>query len=169
MNTATMTGEREIVVDAPAASVFAALTEPEQLLQWWGDDAAYRVTHMDHDLRLRGSVRFSGRFADGREFSATGIYRVIDPPRVLEHTRLYARGVPIEEETVIRYELEERDGRTRVRVVHSGFQSEQARSVHEDGWVRVLGWLSDYFRKASNAKMDAASDHSNTLIGGAMT
>ncbi len=94
MNVETMTGEREIVVNAPAASVFAALTEPEQLLQWWGDDELYRVTHMDHDLRLGGSVRFSGRFADGREFSATGVYRVIDPPRLLEHTRLYALGRP---------------------------------------------------------------------------
>jgi len=70
----TDTAKREIVFNAPASAVFAALTEPEQLVHWWGDDALYRVTYMDHDLRLGGSVRFSGRFANGREFSATGVY-----------------------------------------------------------------------------------------------
>lgn len=147
MNIDTLTARREIVVNAPPAAVFAALTEPEQLVQWWGNDALYRVTHMVHVLQPGGSVRFSGRFVDGREFSATGVYQAIDPPRLLEYTRLYAGGVPIEEETVIHYELEERDGSTLVLVVHSGFQSEQARITHEEGWDRVLGWLSDYFSK----------------------
>lgn len=147
MNIETSTAQREIVVDAIPAAVFTALTEPKQLLQWWGDDASYRVTQMDHDLRPGGAVRFYGRFADGRQFSATGIYRVIDPPRVLEHTRLYGGGYPIEEETVIRYELKERDGRTLVRVLHSGFRSQEALRLHEDGWVRVLSWLREYFRK----------------------
>src|SRR5262249_37098421 len=32
------TAEREVVIDAPAAAVFAALTEPGQIVRWWGDD-----------------------------------------------------------------------------------------------------------------------------------
>lgn len=47
MNTASMTGEREIVVDAPVASVFAALTEPEQLLQWGATREAVKLSAIE--------------------------------------------------------------------------------------------------------------------------
>ena len=127
MNIDTKTAEREIIINAPAAAVFSALTDPKQIVQWWSDDSMYHTTAWNHDLRAGGSVRHAGRFVaalqDGGEFEGIGVYRIVESPRVLEYTRSYAGGIPIPEETVIRYELDERDGRTRVRVVHSGFQS----------------------------------------------
>lgn len=42
MNTADSKTEivKENTIDAPAENVFAALTEPDQLTQWWGGDGS---------------------------------------------------------------------------------------------------------------------------------
>lgn len=136
---------QEITINAPAAKVFAAITEPKQLLQWWGSPETYRCTTMEADVRVGGRWRTAGEGADGESFSVVGTYRVVDPPRVLEHTWKYERG-PYDDhvETVVRYDLEERDGVTHVRLTHTGFTDVEARDDHERGWTVVLGWLRAY-------------------------
>jgi uncharacterized protein YndB with AHSA1/START domain len=146
----TLVARRGIIIDAPAARVFAALTEPKRIVRWWGDDALYHMTEVVHELRIGGAVRYAGRFVggvqDGRAFCGVGTYRVVEPNRTLEYTRLYPDGVPIAEETVIRYELEERRPvHTHLRVTHSGFLTEEGRAQHSDSWVLVLQWLRRYF------------------------
>jgi len=151
-----LTAEREIVIAASLNDVFSALTNPRQIVRWWGDDSIYHTTAWDHDPRTGGSYRHAGRFVDGvqngRAFEGTGAYRVIEPPRILEYTRRYTGGVPIGEETVVRYELDDVDGRTRLRVVHSGFQSVEGRDEHGEHWVHVLGWLNSFIGKPDHEK-----------------
>jgi uncharacterized protein YndB with AHSA1/START domain len=138
---------REITINAPAAKIFAALTEPDQLVQWWGEVGSYRCTKMEADLRVGGRWRTVGESRNGGTFGVGGEYRVIEPPHVLEHTWKHEWG-PHEDhvETVVRYELEERDGSTLVRVTHTGFEDVEARDDHDRGWTTVLGWLRGYLQ-----------------------
>jgi uncharacterized protein YndB with AHSA1/START domain len=135
---------------APIAEVWRALTDPELIVQWWGDPGWYHMTRVEHELRPGGSAFYGGKFVEGvqggREFSATGVTRIVEAPALLEYTRLYDGGIPVAEETLISYELHERNGVTRVCVTHSGFQSAQARDTHADGWRRVLGYLENHFQ-----------------------
>lgn len=134
---------KEITIDAPAETIFAALTEPEELVQWWGEDGLYHVTHMDADLRVGGKWRTVGTSASGNAFTVEGEYTAIERPRLLEYTWRHTwDGVP--EETLVRYELTERNGSTLVSVRHSGFTNEQSRINHGEGWNRVLGWLKNF-------------------------
>ena len=135
---------REITINAPAAKVFAALTEPEQLVQWWGDESTYRLEKMECDLRVGGTWRTTGRMVDGNAFAVEGAYRTIEPPRVLEYSWRYDWGPADQPETIVRFDLEEHDGATRVRVTHSGFVDPESKANHDRGWVTVLGWLHDY-------------------------
>ena len=136
---------REITIHAPAARIFAALTEPEQLVQWWGDDTMYHVRAMERDLRVGGRWQTTGEMADGTPFTVEGIYRVIEPPRLLEYTWhpnwVQRAGLP---DTVVRVELQERAGGTLVRVTHSGFTELADKQSHDLGWARVLEWLHKY-------------------------
>lgn len=133
---------------APIVEVWRALTDPQLIVQWWGDDELYHMTRVEHELRVGGRVFYAGRFVDGvqngREFSATGHTRAIQAPTLLEYTRLYADGLPIAEETIIRYELDERNGATRVCVTHSGFLTTEGRDAHVDGWRRVMDYLEKH-------------------------
>jgi len=136
---------------ATAAEVWRALTDPRLVVQWWGDEASDRMTRVEHELHVGGAVFYAGRFADGvqggREFSATGRTHIVLAPTLLEYTRRYVDGIPIDEETVIRYELDERNGATRLCVTHSGFRDARDRGVHADGWRRIMNQLDKYFQR----------------------
>lgn len=134
-----------VVINASAAKVFAALTEPEQLMQWWGDDAVYRSTSIEGDLRVGGTWRTTGTSADGEAFAVSGRYLIVEPPHLLEYTWNHEwGGGPAHPETVVRYELDERDGVTHLRLTHSGFVDPADKADHEAGWALVLGWLRAY-------------------------
>jgi len=143
-DTLSTTIVREITIRATPARVFAAITDPDQVTSWWGTDDTYRVTKMEQDFRVGGKWRSTGQSADGKPFAVEGEYRVIDPPRVLEYTWRHDWGDRPDGETVVRYDLSERDGMTHLRVTHSGFADTKARDDHDLGWTRVLGWLRAY-------------------------
>jgi hypothetical protein len=74
------------------------------------------------------------------------VTRASSAPRMLEYTRRYTDGIPCAEETVIRYELEARDGGTTLRITQSGFVTEEMAPQHKLGWERACDWLSGYLR-----------------------
>ena len=49
-------------------------------------------------------------------------------------------------ETLVRWDLEEKDGVTTVRLTHSGFTSESSRATYR-GWPKVLGGLQAYVER----------------------
>jgi uncharacterized protein YndB with AHSA1/START domain len=132
----------EITIKAPATRIFEALTDPDQRLQWWGAEGQYRGTHMESDLRLGGKWITRGIGRGGLPFTVRGEYRQIERPRLLVFTWL-----PDWEEnaleTLVRFDLDEKDGTTTVRVTHSGLTSESSRAHHR-GWPQVLAWLQAY-------------------------
>lgn len=135
-----------IAINAPAAAVFAALTEPEELVKWWGSDEAYHTEVMEADPRPGGAWKTTGRSSNGKPFSVFGIYRIVEAPKLLEFTwrHDFYDGDTSEVETVVRYELEERDGVTQLRLTHSGFTRTADREDHSKGWKTVLSWLKGY-------------------------
>lgn len=69
--------------DAPRELVFAVLTEPEHLLQWWGP----KGVHMDTcslDLRPGGTFLYGLRTPDGSELWGKWVFRVVEPPAHIE-------------------------------------------------------------------------------------
>jgi uncharacterized protein YndB with AHSA1/START domain len=154
-STSEFAHEREIVLRSSCRVVFDALTDPAQIVRWWGDDTVYRMTDVVQSLTVGGLARYAGRFADGvqdgREFSGFGICREAVPPFLLEYTRVYPDGIPIAEKTAIRYELEPHRSGTRLRIRHSGFATETGCAMHAEGWERVVAWLERYLAHASVA------------------
>jgi uncharacterized protein YndB with AHSA1/START domain len=146
----------EIFIAAPPARVFQAITDPAQTTQWWGEKGRYRVIKSHADPRPGGTWYTSGIGADGTEFSVSGTYLEVDPPRLLVHT--WNPGYSKLHETTVRWELESQDlhglhGQsphrlgtgTLVRVRHSGFAGNvDACKSHGDGWVRVLSWMQQF-------------------------
>ncbi|MDQ2857341.1 MAG: SRPBCC domain-containing protein [Candidatus Eremiobacteraeota bacterium] len=134
-----------IAIEAPIAAVFAALTVPEQLVQWWGNDDSYRVAAMEADVRPGGAWKTTGKSGDGSSFSVAGTYRTVDPPRLVEFTwrHDWADGSDAPE-TLVRYELIERAGITDLTVTHSGFTTVEDREDHARGWKVVLGWVREF-------------------------
>jgi uncharacterized protein YndB with AHSA1/START domain len=112
-----------IEIAAPPERVFEALTDPAQLAAWWGSEETHRARDWQADVQPGGRWEARTTDAAGREGTLGGEYRVVDPPRVLEHTWEASWD---EAPTIVRYELAPaRVGGvsgTRVTVTHTGFQ-----------------------------------------------
>jgi uncharacterized protein YndB with AHSA1/START domain len=67
-------------LDAPAARVFAAWTEPEQVARWW-DATGEKLAACEIDLRPGGAFRFVTSHHPDKPF--TGVYSAIVFPTLL--------------------------------------------------------------------------------------
>ncbi len=146
----------EIFVAAPPARVFQAITDPNQIRQWWGHKGLYRVTKTESDLREGGAWSSSGVGEDGSEFTVKGKYVELDPPRLMVQT--WNPSYSGMHETVVRWELEAQEVHglhgatparsgtgTRVRIRHSGFAGDaEACKKHGEGWSRILEWMQAF-------------------------
>lgn len=85
----TTPSDREIVLTrvfkAPRAKVFATMTDPALIPQWWGPRGY--ITIVDKmDVKPGGTWRYIHRMPDGQETAFRGVYREITPPERLVFT-----------------------------------------------------------------------------------
>jgi uncharacterized protein YndB with AHSA1/START domain len=101
--------EREF--DAPRDRVFAVLTDPELIPEWWGPRGTTAVVDQ-MDVRPGGSWRFVIDQGDGTETAFRGTYREVSPPERIVQTFEW-EGMPghIAVETAV---LEDLGARTRL-------------------------------------------------------
>lgn len=137
-------------IAAPIERVFKAISDPNEIPQWWGQADLYRVEKCTADFRKGGKWTSSGHGADGEEFSVEGEFIEIDPPRKLVQS--WKAAWDGNNVTTIAYRLETITGGTRVTVKHWGFADrvDSCRS-HGDGWERVLGWLESFAAEMAGA------------------
>ena len=128
-------------VKASPARVWAAITQPDLMLQWWGPDAG-------PTLRAEADVRPGGRFSvvfrllNGEEHNPTGIYQEVIPEKKLVFT-WDLPGMP-EPESLVTFLLEPIDGGTRLTLLHEHLPDEEMRRSHEHGWTGLLDKLPPF-------------------------
>jgi uncharacterized protein YndB with AHSA1/START domain len=133
---------RELVVEAPRDRVWRALTDADELVRRFPDEAA------EVDLRPGGPIAI--RWRDG-EFDH-GTIDVVDEPSRFSF-RWHGAGFD-SPETLGEFTLEEVEGGTRIVVVESGFskvREEKRGSAWKDndgGWAKELGELKTYLEAA---------------------
>ena len=139
---------QEVRIMAPASRIFAALTNPTELLKWWSIPGKFQLIAAEADLRPGGGWKMHVLGGCGPEQTSStvrGEYRIVEPPRILELT--WIRDEEGHPETLVRWELEETDGATLVRVTHSGLSSEALRR-RNSGWPMILGLLRQHLERA---------------------
>ena len=97
--------------DAPRGRVFEAFTQPARLARWYGPPGMTLVV-CEIALHVGGSWRLVLRAPDGREHGFTGVYRAIEPGRIVRTERYEAFGP----ELVATMTFDETDGRTAVSI-----------------------------------------------------
>jgi len=120
--TLTTPTDREIHIerffDAPRDKVFAALTDPELIPQWWGPHGTTTIVDK-MDPRTGGDWRFIARTGD-EETAFRGTYREISPPERVVQTFEW-EGMPgyVSVETMTLEDLGDRTRMTVVSVFHT--------------------------------------------------
>lgn len=135
---------QEITIKAPAKRIFAALTRPDELLEWWCIEDQFKLVRALCDVRSGGkwTMRVMGLGdEEARETIVHGVYRTIVPPNLLEYT--WIREETDHPETIVRWELQQYGDSTRVRVTHSGLITPRLRE-RNSGWIFIVQLLKDY-------------------------
>jgi len=150
--------EMERDIRAAPERVFRALTEPEELLEWWGKRGT--MIRAENERRPGGRYRFEFRLPDGGTAVLTGEYRVFDPPRRIVKT--WNNSMFPDVPNVVEFSLEPIPGGTRLKLRHSGLAATPAaRADYENGWIGVFGqliaWLAIVAATAA-ASQAASSD-----------
>ena len=119
-------------------TAFEGFTDPERIVEWWGDPAVYRTKSWTSDLREGGRWRAEFEAPDGTSFGAEGEYRSIDRPTDLEWT--WKADWQPEVEKTIRMMFKPSSAGTELVIQTMGYLSEEA--ADEAAWVDIIGWFN---------------------------
>jgi uncharacterized protein YndB with AHSA1/START domain len=130
----------ERVLAAPREVVFRALTEPEELVTWWGPEG-FTVPSIEFDPQAGGGYRIAMQPPDGDLFHLEGEFREVDPPARLAFTFRWDPPNPDDRETLATLALQDRGGQTEVQLTQGEFATEERRTLHQDGWTESFDRL----------------------------
>ena len=140
--------EKEIHIDAPVEVVWELVTQPEQIRQWFADEA-------EVDLRVgsKGRLAFKGRDSYQLQVEA------VEPPRRFAFRWVRQPGLIVRNDNslLVEFILQPEKGGTRLKVVESGFDAidwsdedkERYIEDHSNGWPRILARLHDHAASSS--------------------
>jgi len=110
-----------LILAAPQA-VWAALTEPQAIRAWMGEDSTVEI-----DLRPGGAYRlFSGE--------TSGTIQSLEPGTRLTYTWRQGEWPAEWGDSLVDWTLTPAKGGTLLHLVHDRFPNEQEREGHDEGW-----------------------------------
>ena len=134
--------QAEIELKATPTKVYAAWTQPELFVKWFGPRAEGRL-QVDHfDCSVGGRYDVTMVFADGDRVQLVGTYQELDPPKKIVFTWQWADSPTISKETLVTVDLTPSAVGTLLTLTHERFLSTEARNDHRQGWEPLLARLA---------------------------
>ena len=130
-------------INASPARVWAAITQADQMIQWWGPDAGPTLS-VEADVRPGGRFSIVFRTLDGQEHNPTGAYVEVEPEKKLAFTWEGA-GMP-NGRSLVTFRLEPFAGGVELTLTHEGLPDEPIRASHEAGWSGLLDKLPVFLK-----------------------
>ena len=133
----------EHMYDAPPEVVFDAFVDPGTQVELHGHGMPnWKVHRAETDLRVGGTATYVMGPEGEEPDTETRVFTVIDRP----HRLVFAHSMEIAEwgrkvETEMTITFEDRDGKTLLTMVQTGFEREQDRDDFMGGWPTYLDTL----------------------------
>ena len=128
-------------LNAPPQKVYAAWTDPEKILKWFGPDSG-PVEDAATDVRVGGRYAVSFSTEDGEQHHVSGVYREVVPNRKLVFTWAW-RTMP-ERVSLVTVLIKPDGSGSILTLIHEQFFDEPARDRHVQGWTGCLDKLERY-------------------------
>jgi len=130
--------DKTIIINTGIDEVWAALTDPEAIGSWMGDD------EVKISLKKGGKyVLFAG--------STTGKFVEIDKPKMLEYTWRMDDWTKDSPDTDVVWELETSGKKTKVRLINKGFVDQDMRDSHDECWdIYFLEPMKNWLESSDN-------------------
>jgi uncharacterized protein YndB with AHSA1/START domain len=173
VSTTDLTIDHEIMVDAPIDIVWATITTPDQIAQWFAEIP-------DLDLRPGGEGTFIIKDGPPEPVHAPMKVETVDPPTTFSFRWAHPDGEdPVPGRSVlVTFTLESRgDARTHLRVTEAGVESihwndddkAEFAKGHNEGWPNFLNRLAALAGGGSTDGMPAGTPGTGDAEDGAPT
>lgn len=129
-----LTVEMKRVLPAAPSVVFTAVTDPVELVNWFGPEG-FRIPAADFQPRMGARFRIEMQPPEGEAFFLTGEFREVDAPNRLVYTFAWEEPDPDDVENVVSLSLVDLGESTELSLVHAPFKTEGRRALHHDGWT----------------------------------
>ncbi len=133
----------ERLIDASPDVVFDAFVDPDAQKVLYGDetDPAWTVDS-ELDLRVGGTWTLSFGKAGQDRYRETNVFSEVDRPRRIAFgSSMFMVDDRRTIETTVTVTFEDRDGKTLLTIVQTGFDREQDRNDIREGWPSILDAL----------------------------
>ena len=138
--TPSLTVKRRL--NAPPAKVYAAWTDPQKIIRWFGRaDAKPDSFKAEIDARVGGRFRVSFS-TDNEYYEIGGVYRELVPNQLLVFS--WAWHSTPERESEVTVALKPDGEGTLLTLHHEQLFDSAARDGHERGWIGALDKLEKY-------------------------
>ncbi|OYW31511.1 MAG: hypothetical protein B7Z47_00870 [Chthoniobacter sp. 12-60-6] len=139
------------MINAPRERVYAAWTDADLAIQWWGPDGCV-TEELILEAWRGGRFRWLLRTAEGEKVNIQGKYRVVHPPEKIVHTWQWI-GAPEWKDAMSTVTVEfcekEDNTVTELRLTHEKLLDELSRDNHINGWNNALDKLERLFEANS--------------------
>ena len=126
--------------DATPEEVFDAYTDPAAQREWYQDQPGW-IVQAECDLRVGGQWTVAFGPPGAEPYRETNVFKQVDRPRRLVYTSRVTMPDGSGFDTGMVVTFQERDGRTQMTIVHTGFPSAELRDDHQGGWPGFLDRL----------------------------
>lgn len=134
----------ERILPASATRVFEMVSQPENMVRWWGHDGMIVPDH-NLDFSKPGAWYSVMESPDGTRRLVSGEVTEVDPPRFIAFTWAWHEGGPGGErgtETRVTIQIDEVDAnRARMVLSHFDLATDPARAGHAKGWMSIFDKL----------------------------
>ena len=142
-------GQASITVQAPASNVWAALTQPELISQY------FFGTNTHTDWKVGSSIRFTGEW-NGKKYEDKGNVLNIETNKFIKYNYWSSMsGIDDKPENYVEitYDLNELNGKTILTVVQENIPDEKMKAHSEENWQKVLQGLKELVEKKTAPKV----------------
>ena len=147
MATKNLSLEIKRLIKAPRDRVYAAWTDPAQLIQWFGPEKV-QTRDLIAETRVGGKFRWDLTNSEGENMTCLGEYRELQPGKKIVFTWQWDDDEDWENHTsVVTVELFDADGGTELRLTHEQLPNEASRDGHTGGWNSALDKLEKFVTK----------------------
>ena len=131
-------------IKAPPAKVYAAWTEAEKLVKWFGPhETIPGSVKAEMDVRVGGKFRARFKTIDGEHHEVGGVYREVVPDQRLQFT--WAWHTTPERESLVTILIRPDGAGTMLTLLHEQLFDQKAADGHKHGWTGTLDKLEAIF------------------------
>ena len=130
-------------IDAPPDVVFDAFVDPSaQKVLYDNEEETDWAVESELDLRVGGTWTIAFGKVGEEPFRETNVFTEVDRPRRLVYSSTMFKGkYGGNFDTVVTVTFEDRDGKTLLTILQTGFESREDRDMIQGGWPSIVDAL----------------------------